>query len=369
MIPHICFMEGKMKKYFLMWTILISILCAGCSQNNMESDVLLCVNGEKIFDYELQQISEKYSEMGLEQDEIIEGMILEVVTLQQAKNLSLSINQNDVDERLNELKNMEETLFYEKAIEQYGTEDEYKKALYNKMLYNKMAEFVIQYFEKEIEINRDLLKTRTNDYISEYSDSDFKNSEIDKEMFWDEVYETYFEYLNKDLADLYFKMWQYKMVRNSEIVGKSYNNISIFENEKYGIDEDRLLFRGTNYELNEINLHDIRERFGSYFYLSNSVYERYGEVKGKGVHIPEKNVRALYLELGESPIIIKVIIAPILSYYSDFQGNEVIRSQENGRNKIEYLQKNMGIYYEIISDMSYSDMEELFNSGIPYLNK
>lgn len=35
----------------------------------------------------------------------------------------------------------------------------------------------------------------------------------------------------------------------------------------------------------------------------------------------------------------------------------------------EYLQKNMGIYYEIISDMSYSDMEELFNSGIPYLNK
>ena len=32
----------------------------------MESDVLLCVNGEKIFDYELQQISEKYSEMGLE---------------------------------------------------------------------------------------------------------------------------------------------------------------------------------------------------------------------------------------------------------------------------------------------------------------
>lgn len=40
---------------------------------------------------------------------------------------------------------------------------------------------------------------------------------------------------------------------------------------------------------------EVQERFGDYFYLSNSIINNYDNIECKGIHIPEKDVRGLYM--------------------------------------------------------------------------
>ena len=50
-----------------------------------------------------EEILPKYKENGLTKTEIVEGMVLELATIQQADNLSVSVNQKEVEERYDEL--------------------------------------------------------------------------------------------------------------------------------------------------------------------------------------------------------------------------------------------------------------------------
>ena len=65
------------------------------------------------------EILPKYKEYGLTKTEIVEGMVLELATIQQADNLSVSVNQKEVEERYDELVELEEPVFHQKAIKQY----------------------------------------------------------------------------------------------------------------------------------------------------------------------------------------------------------------------------------------------------------
>ena len=58
------------------------------------------------------------------------------------------------------------------------------------------------------------------------------------------------------------------------------------------------------------------------FYLSNSIINNYDNIECKGIHIPEKDVRGLYMTLGaDSPITFKLIVSPVLALYNNFQKN------------------------------------------------
>ncbi|MDE7431337.1 MAG: hypothetical protein K2N34_05420, partial [Lachnospiraceae bacterium] len=123
----------KKRFYFLaLAACLFFNSCASVDSRDLSTNqnILLIVNDEPLYSEEFIKISSHYEEIGLTETEIIEGMILELITLQQAESFSISVSQDEIDSRINELSAIEESFFYEKAIEQYGSVDEYKQSLY-----------------------------------------------------------------------------------------------------------------------------------------------------------------------------------------------------------------------------------------------
>ncbi len=362
-----------MTKKFLIPIIVLSLLLSGCNKNESNAsisnkNVLITVNGEPIFEEELEKIKLKYEEKKLTDSEIIEGMILELITLQQADKFSISISQEDVDSRYNELVNLEQSLFYEKAIEQYGSEENYKDSLYYKLVYDEVSTKIKKSFSDIFSIENTLLQERTQDYISQYTSMDFEENNVDKEIFSEEVTQAYKESFLFALEDLYFKVWQYKEAKISKLSFENYNRNDLFQVQEYDITADTLQFKGKTYEMKEIALEEIQDRFGNYFYLSNSLKDSYSVISGKAIHIPSKNVQGLYVTLGtDSPITIKLIVSPVLSLYNDFKENGIIEGKEDGLNKIEYIQSELGIYYSISANMEYMELKNLLNSCIPYI--
>lgn len=351
--------------------LLICLLFSGCSHNsNIHEDnkeILLTINDEPLYAEELEKIISQYEEKGLTETEIIEGMILELVTLQQADEFSVSVSDEDVNSIVDELSNLEQTLFYEKALEQYGSEDTYKQAVYYKMVYDKITEKIKENFVDNFLVNSEIMQIRINDYTSQYTSGDFEANDMDEDLFFSEVKDTYYGDLLSVLSDLHFKVWRYKTAKESKLSYVSYNGSDLFQKQSYNITSDSLEFKGENYELKEVSLAEIQDRFGNYFYIPNAAQERYGFIQGKAVHVLEKDVRGLYLTLGEeTTITVKIIIAPILSLYNDFQGNSIIKGIENNQNKIEYFQPELGIYYSLIGDIEYTELEKILVDHITY---
>ena len=134
-----------------------------------------------------EEILPKYKENGLTKTEIVEGMVLELATIQQADNLSVSVNQKEVEERYDELVELEEPVFHQKAIKQYGTEEKLKQALYYKLVYNAINDKIDELFLENYSIREELLQVRASDYVSQYTAADFEENDMDKEIFSDEV--------------------------------------------------------------------------------------------------------------------------------------------------------------------------------------
>lgn len=360
----------KKRLYFLVLVVSLFLnSCASVDSSDMSinQNILLTVNNEPLYSEELNKISSHYAEIGLTETEIIEGMVLELITLQQAESFSISVSQNDIDSRTNELSTLGESFFYEKAMEQYGSEEKYKQSLYYKIIYDEVEQKIKDSFLNGFSLNQRVLQIRTNDYISQYTSTDFKENNINQESFYNEVINTYNEYSLTALEDLYFKVWKYKTASESNLVYVSYDGDILFQKQDYNITSDTLNFKNIPYELKDLSLEEIRNRFGNYFYFSNSLLDSYGPITGRAIHIPEKDVRGLYVTLGiDTPITVKIIVAPILSLYNNFEGNEIISSTENGINKIEYIQSDLGIYYSLSADMKYEELENIFNSSIPY---
>lgn len=368
-----------MTKKILIPIMALCLLLSGCTKSKStekaptetastsSKNVLLTVNGEPIYKEELEKIKSKYEKNGLTESEIVEGMILELITLQQADELSISVSQEDVDSRYNELVDLEQPLFYEKAIEQYGSEENYKDALYYRLIYDEVSTKIKESFSDTFSINNALLQERTQDYISQYTSADFEENNINEKDFSKEVAQTYNESFLSALEDLYFKVWQYQESQICELSFDNYNGNNLFQVQEYDITTDTLQFRGKSYEMKEITLEEIKDRFGNYFYLPDSIEDSYGAINGKAIHVPAKDVRGLYLTLGtDPPVTIKLIVSPILSLYNDFQENGIIERTENGLNKIEYVQPDLGIYYSITAKMEYTELENFLNSYIPY---
>ena len=168
-----------------------------------------------------EEILPKYKENGLTKTEIVEGMVLELATIQQADNLSVSVNQKEVEERYDELVELEEPVFHQKAIKQYGTEEKLKQALYYKLVYNAINDKIDELFLENYSIREELLQVRASDYVSQYTAADFEENDMDKEIFSDEVVQNYYDSCLDRLQELYFKVWKYRIANESSI---SYNN-------------------------------------------------------------------------------------------------------------------------------------------------
>lgn len=250
-----------MKKSLLIVLIFICISLISCNkipknkEKSVESpkiidqSVLLNVNGQAIYKEELNRIRPSYEEMGLGEREIIEGMILELVTLQEVGKIPLSIGEEEVNKRYEELLSLDKMNFHEKIMKQYGSEEKYKEALKNKMLFDGVVKKVKDYFSTRFSVNKKIIKIRVKDYMSQYESEDFKKNRINEENFSKKVEETYKDSFYTLLGELFFKVQQYKLAQKSDLEFGSYKVCDLFKKEEYGITRDTLKFKGKDYPL------------------------------------------------------------------------------------------------------------------------
>ncbi|MBO8137022.1 MAG: peptidylprolyl isomerase [Desulfotomaculum sp.] len=132
----------KLKKILPLIAILVLVFAvSGCGQNNTAA----VVNGEKIalqeYNKRVEEIKNNFKEQGIDfesqqgkelenniKKRVLDNMIEEVLIRQQAKKEGVSPTKEDVDKKLNEIK------------ESYQTKEEYKKALKD----NKISEKELQ---------------------------------------------------------------------------------------------------------------------------------------------------------------------------------------------------------------------------------
>lgn len=361
-------------KKLIIPALAICLSLAGCSstgasQDIPKKDILLTVNGEALYQEEFDKISAKYKEKGLTEAEILEGMVLELVTLEKADDFSVSVSEEDVQVRYEELLALDQSLFQEKALEQYGSEDAFLEALHYKLIYEGTADQIKNSFSQSFSLNDAVLQERTKDYVSQYAKADFEENDMDAADFEQETMHTYTDSLLSSLQELYFKVWQYQTAANSELSYVSYDGEPLFQKSDYALSPDSLTLKGKTYDLKELSLAEVQDRFGNYFYLSNTLTDSYGALNASAVHIPEQDVRALYATLGDDkPVTIQMIVSPILSLYHDFKGNGFVTSTENGLTTLTYLEPALGIYYEVSAARNETELEAFFRQCLPYLS-
>ena len=361
-------------KKLIIPALAICLSLAGCSstgasQDIPKKDILLTVNGEALYQEEFDKISAKYKEKGLTEAEILEGMVLELVTLEKADDFSVSVSEEDVQARYEELLALDQSLFQEKALEQYGSEDAFLEALHYKLVYEETADQIKSSFSQSFSLNDAVLQERTKDYVSQYAKADFEENNMDATDFEQETMHTYTDSLLSSLQELYFKVWQYQTAANSELSYVSYDGEPLFQKSDYALSPDSLTLKGKTYDLKELSLAEVQDRFGNYFYLSNTLTDSYGALNASAVHIPEQDVRALYATLGDDkPVTIQMIVSPILSLYHDFKGNGFVTSTENGLTTLTYLEPALGIYYEVSAERNETELEAFFRQCLPYLS-
>ena len=361
-------------KKLIIPALAICLSLAGCSstgasQDIPKKDILLTVNGEALYQEEFDKISAKYKEKGLTEAEILEGMVLELVTLEKADDFSVSVSEEDVQARYEELLALDQSLFQEKALEQYGSEDAFLEALHYKLVYEETADQIKSSFSQSFSLNDAVLQERTKDYVSQYAKADFEENDMDAADFEQETMHTYTDSLLSSLQELYFKVWQYQTAANSELSYVSYDGEPLFQKSDYALSPDSLTLKGKTYDLKELSLAEVQDRFGNYFYLSNTLTDSYGALNASAVHIPEQDVRALYATLGDDkPVTIQMIVSPILSLYHDFKGNGFVTSTENGLTTLTYLEPALGIYYEVSAARNETELEAFFRQCLPYLS-
>lgn len=361
-------------KKLIIPALAICLSLAGCSstgasQDIPKKDILLTVNGEALYQEEFDKISAKYKEKGLTEAEILEGMVLELVTLEKADDFSVSVSEEDVQARYEELLALDQSLFQEKALEQYGSEDAFLEALHYKLVYEETADQIKSSFSQSFSLNDAVLQERTKDYVSQYAKADFEENDMDAADFEQETMHTYTDSLLSSLQELYFKVWQYQTAANSELSYVSYDGEPLFQKSDYALSPDSLTLKGKTYDLKELSLAEVQDRFGNYFYLSNTLTDSYGALNASAVHIPEQDVRALYATLGDDkPVTIQMIISPIISLYHDFKGNGFVTSTENGLTTLTYLEPALGIYYEVSAARNETELEAFFRQCLPYLS-
>lgn len=364
-----------LKRAFILLAAFSVLLLSGCNncniinstKNSNEDSIMMVIDGEKIWHSELERTKKIYAETSLSETELLEGIILETIVLGAAKDYKVSVIEKEVNEKFESLIDLDGGgLFYNKALETYGTDEKIKEAYYYSILYDKVKEKIYETYQKDFSSNEDILTQRVNDYVSQY---DLIGNE--KEDFSQDVWDTYEELMQTELFDLYFKVWQYRALNTTEIeyVDVDIDAESLFQKYNYELDENTLSYKGVVYGLEEWTYTKSQELFGNILYLSNGTQTRFKNIEIKGIHEPEKDVKAIYIKLEDDsskPIIITVIVSPYISINYGNQKCILLKDIDGTKNKLTFIQSDYGIHYTISSEKGYDELEKMLYEFIPY---
>ncbi|CAH8706663.1 SurA N-terminal domain-containing protein [Paenibacillus thiaminolyticus] len=203
---------GK-KIVFCIFLFLFGFMIISCSAKSDFS--LIQVNGEIISHEEIQHVLQRYEDKGefikVSEEDVVKSAIEEVLVLQQAGKLGITVDEAELDHKMDALKNMNQSLFYDLAIKQYGDIGNYREALKLRMLYQGTRDKIMSDYVKDNPIDVELVKA---EMVSEGVIQD--KSEYDKEENSDLVSQFTHSYVLKKGKE-YFDEWVHSLVENANI--------------------------------------------------------------------------------------------------------------------------------------------------------
>lgn len=152
-----------MKRCFVIILSFFIFLICGC--DNQSQIILAHVNGAPIYLEEIEYAMKQYSKKNthISKKDILEYAICELLVLQQGDNLGIVIKDIAVKEKIRLLKNDYPEL-YNAAINDYGSEEKYKKALELHLRYEEIKESVIGEYILNNHICKDQILTLMREY-------------------------------------------------------------------------------------------------------------------------------------------------------------------------------------------------------------
>ncbi|WP_165980029.1 SurA N-terminal domain-containing protein [Paenibacillus dendritiformis] len=204
--------KGK-KIVYCLFVFLLSFIIISCSSKSDFS--LIQVNGEIISHEEIESVLQRYEDKGefvkVSEEDVVKSAIEEVLVLQEAEKLGITVDEAELAHKIDALKNMNQNLFYDLAIKQYGDIDNYREALKLRMLYQGTRDKIMSDYVKDNPIDVELVKAEmvAEGLIQE-------QSEYDKEENRALVSQFTHSYVQKK-GKAYFDEWVHSLVENATI--------------------------------------------------------------------------------------------------------------------------------------------------------
>lgn len=203
---------GK-KIVFYLFVFLFSLVIISCSAKSDLS--LIQVNGEIISHEEIQHVLQRYEDKGefvkVSEEDVVKSAIEEVLVLQEAGKLGITVDEAELDHKMDALKNMNQNLFYDLAVKQYGDIENYREALKLRMLYQGTRDKIMSDYVKDNPIDVELVKAEmvSEGVIQEKSEYDNEENRALVSQF------THSYVLKKGKE--HFDQWVHSLVENATI--------------------------------------------------------------------------------------------------------------------------------------------------------
>ena len=341
----------------------LSVCLSGCKTG----DALFIVNGEPILDRDYDRIKYNYE---YSDEEIFEGLILEMLVLQYGKKGNISVSDAYIENAVQTVKEMD--LIYEKAIETYGTLENYKEALVNRYIYEEVKQDVISEYAATLTFSEQVLKEGVDMFLEEnnYEYNEFSDNEILQ------LKESLKENYTMLLSNIYFDSWNYSLLKNASIKYIQLDKDLLFQMRDFDEDKDAITIGDTVYQLKQTTINDASKRFGSIInFYSTQLSNTYEFVDLKESSNELRSIKVLEIKLvnkeNENSVNCDIVLNP-LNYKNDKNNGKMI-DIVNGHQLIKYAEEyyiydsNLQIIYRFYNvNMTEESLVNLISILIKY---
>lgn len=193
-------MKVRLKKMlFTILMIVVSIIFFSCSFNSLENKIVVTVNDEAIYEYQIQNVLNQSLEKPIDRDFLIENSINELVVVQFGQKNGIKIEDDLFQEYISNYKKQYPD-YFQKGIDIYGVDEFYKGLKYHLIFQQTKDKIIKEEISETNATDNDLksyLKTKEYDII--LSD---ENYNLIKEKYIKETQEILFkEWVEKQRKD------------------------------------------------------------------------------------------------------------------------------------------------------------------------
>ena len=320
-------MTSKHKVLMLFFCLLLMIL-SGCTDRTGDNQILARVNGENIYNSDMDLMRNQYAGRNLSESDLLCGIVKERLILQHYADGGKEISEEDIDSQFQQLKDIQYgDVFFRKAIDTYGSEEAVKESIKYRLMYNSVKEELRYGFSKMLYIDQEQMKKRTDDFVSQIDSQSISEEELEN-------------YRAAVLA-------QYEQALTNELAAES--DIMFFSDIKAPfVKKDSIVEESS---LKTVSFTEAQEVYGNFLYLPKEM-ELYDGITLLGYHDTTKQQKVLSVEyitsMEKTPVYILLEVSPDL------------------RTQFEITFTEIGVRYTISSSLDGERLKQEIDKMIPY---